>query len=205
MSGQTRSPTQTSASKTCWNQEGRNILEFVGDLDQRPALVEARRKLFEAREKHVHPGRDKKVLTSWNGLMLTPCAEAARSLSRDDYPEVAVRNADFLLREVRQENSRLLRTWKDGEAKLNGYLEDYAYLIEGLLELYQTTFDPRWFVAAQELVETMLTHFQTAMVRYQDDNIIHPKPFRVNTEEETLLTPTPCRTSFATATSPSLC
>ena len=162
MSGQTRSPTQTSASKTCWNQEGRNILEFVGDLDQRPALVEARRKLFEAREKHVHPGRDKKVLTSWNGLMLTPCAEAARSLSRDDYPEVAVRNADFLLREVRQENSRLLRTWKDGEAKLNGYLEDYAYLIEGLLELYQTTFDPRWFVAAQELVETMRTHFQRA-------------------------------------------
>jgi uncharacterized protein YyaL (SSP411 family) len=57
-----------------------------------------------------------------------------------------------------------LRTWKGGEAKLNGYLEDYAYLIEGLLELYQTTFEPRWFVAAQELAETMLAHFQAIPV-----------------------------------------
>jgi uncharacterized protein YyaL (SSP411 family) len=149
------------------NFEGKNILEFVGDLDQRPALAEARRKLFETRKKRVHPGRDEKVLTSWNGLMLAAFAEAARVLDRDDYREVAERNADFLLRELRQENGRLLRTWKRrpehakgaGKAKLNGYLEDYAYLIEGLLELYQTTFDPRWFLAAQELAETMLEHF----------------------------------------------
>jgi uncharacterized protein YyaL (SSP411 family) len=148
--------------------EGKNILEFVGDIDQRPTLAEARRKLFEAREKRVHPGRDEKVLTSWNGLMLAAFAEAARVLDRDDYREVAERNAEFLLRELRQENSRLLRTWKRrpehaegaGEAKLNGYLEDYSYLIEGLLELYQTTFEPPWFVAAQELAETMIAHFQ---------------------------------------------
>jgi uncharacterized protein YyaL (SSP411 family) len=159
---------------------GRNILEFVGDLDQRPALAEARRKLFEAREKRVHPGRDEKVLTSWNGLMLATFAEAARVLDRDDgsralaasYRQVAERNAEFLLRELRQENGRLLRTWKHrpepvlegpsegaGEAKLNGYLEDYSYLIEGLLELYQTNFDPRCFLAAQELAETMIEHF----------------------------------------------
>jgi uncharacterized protein YyaL (SSP411 family) len=81
---------------------------------------------------------------------------------------IAERNADFLLRELRQPNGRLLRTWKHrpeqgegaGEAKLNGYLEDYSYLIEGLLELYQTTFDPHWFLAAQELAETMIAHFQ---------------------------------------------
>jgi uncharacterized protein YyaL (SSP411 family) len=138
---------------------GKNILEFVGDMEQRPTLAEARRKLFEAREKRVHPGRDEKVLTSWNGLMLAAFAEAARALDRDDYRDVAERNADFLLSELRRENSRLLRTWKQGEAKLNGYLEDYSYLIEGLLELYQTTFDPRWFVAAQELAGTMLEHF----------------------------------------------
>jgi uncharacterized protein YyaL (SSP411 family) len=146
---------------------GKNILEFVGEMDQRPALADARRKLFEAREKRVHPGRDEKILTSWNGLMLAAFAEAARTLNRDDgsralaasYRQVAERNADFLLRELRNEKGRLLRTWKQGEAKLNGYLEDYAYLIEGLLELYQTTFDPRWFVAAQELAETMLEHF----------------------------------------------
>ncbi len=147
--------------------EGKNILEFVGDLEQRPALAEARQKLFETREKRVHPGRDEKVLTSWNGLMLAAFAEVARTLDRLDYQEVAEGNAEFLLRELKLENGRLLRTWKArpeqgegaGEAKLNGYLEDYSYLIEGLLELYQTTFDPRWFVAAQELAETMLEGF----------------------------------------------
>jgi uncharacterized protein YyaL (SSP411 family) len=101
--------------------------------------------------------------------MLGVFAEAARALDRDDgsralaasYRQLAERSADFLLRELRQENGRLLRTWKAGEAKLNGYLEDHAYLIEGLLELYQTTFEPRWFVAAQELAEAMLAHYQS--------------------------------------------
>ena len=120
------------------NFEGKNILEFVGDMDQRPALAKARRKLFEACEERVDPGRDEKTLTSWNGLMLAAFAEAARALDRDDgsralaasYREVAERNADFLLRELRPGNCRLLRTWKrrpeqgEGadEAKLNGYL-----------------------------------------------------------------------------------
>jgi uncharacterized protein YyaL (SSP411 family) len=141
------------------NFEGKNIVEFVGDIDQRPTLAEARSKLFEAREKRVHPGRDEKVLTSWNGLMLAAFAEAARVLGREDYQEVAERNAEFLLRELRQENGRLLRSWKDGEAKLNGYLEDYSHLIEGLLELYQTSFDAQWFVVAQQLADTMIKHF----------------------------------------------
>jgi hypothetical protein len=151
------------------NFEGRNILEFVGDMEQRPALAEARRKLFEARKRRVHPVRDEKVLTSWNGLMLAAFAEAARILDRDDgsralaasYRLVAEHNAEFLLGELRQENGRLLRTWKAGKAKLNGYLEDYAYLVEGLLELYQTTFEPRWFVVARELAETMIARFQS--------------------------------------------
>ena len=122
-------------------------------------MAKARAKLFGTRKARVHPGRDEKALTSWSGLMLAAFAEAARALDRDEYRMVAERNAGFLLRELRQENGRLLRSWKDGEAKLNGYLEDYSYLIEGLLELYQTTFDPRWFVVAQELAETMLEHF----------------------------------------------
>jgi uncharacterized protein YyaL (SSP411 family) len=113
---------------------------------------------FKAHQKRVHPGRDEKILTLWNGLMLATFAEAGRVLDIGDYRKIAEQNAEFLLRELRQENGRLLRTWKTGEAKLNGYLEDYAYLIEGLLELYQTTFEPRWFVAAQELTETILTH-----------------------------------------------
>jgi uncharacterized protein YyaL (SSP411 family) len=163
------------------NFEGKNILEFVGDMDQRPALVKARRKLLEAREQRVHPSRDEKVLTSWNGLMLAAFAEAARTLGRDDYRELAERNAEFLLRELRQENGRLLRTWKArpervegaGEAKLNGYLEDYSDLIEGLLELYQTTFEPRWFVAAQELAETMIAHFRAPDGRFFDTSDDH--------------------------------
>jgi hypothetical protein len=168
------------------NFEGKNILEFVGDIDQRPALAQARRKLFRAREQRVHPGRDEKVLTSWNGLMLAAFAEAARAFDRDDYRLVAERNAQFLLRELRRKTGRLLRTWKQGEAKLNGYLEDYSYLIEGLLELYQTTFDSRWFVAAQELAETALEHFsdsQGALYDTSDDHetlITRPRDLQDN-------------------------
>jgi uncharacterized protein YyaL (SSP411 family) len=171
------------------NFEGKNILEFVGDMEQRPALAEARRKLLEARKQRVHPGRDEKVLTAWNSLMLAAFAEAARALDREDYQQVAERNAGFLLRELGQDNGRLLRTWKRrpehaegaGEAKLNGYLEDYAYLVEGLLELYQTTFDAQWFVDAQELAETMLEHFagsEGTLYDTSDDHetlITHPR------------------------------
>jgi uncharacterized protein YyaL (SSP411 family) len=181
------------------NFEGKNILEFVGHMNQRPTLAEARRALFEAREKRVHPRRDEKVLTSWNGLMLAAFAEAARVLSpspgtgrggqgvrAETYRQVAERNAEFLLRELRQENGRLLRSWKDGEAKLNGYLEDYSCLIEGLLELYQTTFDPRWFIAAQELAETMIEHFADSdgtLYDTRDDHetlIIRPRDLQDN-------------------------
>jgi uncharacterized protein YyaL (SSP411 family) len=152
------------------NFEGRNILELVGGMDQRAELAEARQKLLAAREQRVHPGRDEKVLTSWNGLMLAAFAEAARALNRDDYRQVAERNADFLLRELCNAEGgstglttgRLWHTWKAGSptvAKINGYLEDYTHLIEGLLELYQTTFDPRWYQAARELAEGMIEHF----------------------------------------------
>ncbi|MDH7486401.1 MAG: thioredoxin domain-containing protein [Anaerolineae bacterium] len=139
--------------------EGQNILHFVGHLGQREELAAARRKLFAARQERVPPGRDNKVLTSWNGLMLAAFAEAARALGRADYRQVAERNADFLLRQLRQENGRLWHSWKEGEARFNGYLEDTTHLIEGLLELYQTTFEPRGYVAARELAEEMIEHF----------------------------------------------
>jgi uncharacterized protein YyaL (SSP411 family) len=93
--------------------EGKSILEFVGDTDLHPPLDKARCKLFEAREKRVHPRRDEKVLTSCNGLMLAAFAEAARVVDRDDRREAAERNGEFLLSELRQKNGRLLCTWKD--------------------------------------------------------------------------------------------
>lgn len=124
-------------------------------------MAAAKEKLYAARSKREWPGLDDKVLTAWNGLMLTSFAEAGRYLERSDYVAVAQQNATFLYETMRQDNGRLLRTWKAGnEAKYNAYLEDYAYLAEGLLALYQATFDERWFAWAHELVKMVQSHFQ---------------------------------------------
>jgi len=166
------------------NFEGKNVLEFVGRLKERDALAEARRQLFEVREQRVHPGRDEKVLTSWNGLMLAAFAEAARALKRDDYRQIAERNAEFILSELKTADGRLRRVWrsavqpctvKDGRSKINGYLEDYSHLIEGLLELYQTTFNPRWYQAARELADVMLKHFRVAGGGFFDTSDDHER------------------------------
>jgi uncharacterized protein YyaL (SSP411 family) len=94
--------------------------------------------------------------------MLAAFAEAARDRSLDrsaEYRSIAEKNAAFLLRALRTPEGRLYRSWKDGQAKLNGYLEDYACVIEGLLALYQTTFNEDWFIAARELADTLIKHF----------------------------------------------
>jgi uncharacterized protein YyaL (SSP411 family) len=122
-------------------------------------LAAARQKLFAARDQRVKPARDEKILTAWNGLMLAAFAEAARVLQRDDYRAIAEHNAEFVLAELSGCDGRLLRSWKDGTARLNSYLEDYANLAEGLLALYETTFDARWFSAVRELADAMLAHF----------------------------------------------
>jgi uncharacterized protein YyaL (SSP411 family) len=155
------------------NWEGKNILRILRppeavaqELGIPPAellarLAAARQTLYAVRAQRVWPGLDDKVLTSWNGLMLAAFAEAGRILPRPDYIAAARQNAEFLYRTMRGENGRLLHTWRaGGEAKQNGYLEDYAYLADGLLALYQTTFEEKWFVWAQELGEIMLTHFK---------------------------------------------
>jgi uncharacterized protein YyaL (SSP411 family) len=157
------------------NWEGTNILNIKKELDEvawatkiseekaRKKLAAARQKLYDIRAERVWPGLDDKVLTAWNGLMLAAFAEAGRVLQRPDYTATAVLNAQFLQQNLRTADGRLLRTWKAGaEAKYNGYLEDYAYLADGLLALYQTTFDEQWFTWAHELADTMLTHFHDA-------------------------------------------
>ena len=126
-------------------------------------IARGRARLFAARQQRVAPGLDDKVLTAWNGLMLAAFADAARILGRADYQQVAVRAANFLLSRLRDpQRGRLLRTYKDGQAKLNAYLEDYALLAEGLLALYQATFDLHWLQEAQKLADTMLEHFWDA-------------------------------------------
>jgi len=122
------------------------------------ALDRARPILFAAREHRVHPGRDEKVLTAWNGLMLRAFAEAAAVLDRADYRATAERAADFALATLRRDGL-LLRTYKDGQSKLNGYLEDYAFLADGLLALYEATFEPRWLTEARALADTMVAQF----------------------------------------------
>jgi uncharacterized protein len=121
-------------------------------------LHEAKIKLYAARRRRIHPGRDEKVLTAWNGLMLRAFAEAAVALDSQTYRDAATANADFLLQEMRP-NGRLLRTWKNGEARLNGYLEDYACLIDGLIAVHAATFDLRYLASSIELADEMIELF----------------------------------------------
>lgn len=152
------------------NFEGHNILYVPNDDEVvagrlnlssdelRDKIAAIKDRLFAVRSQRVPPGLDDKILTAWNGMMLASLAEAARVLNRADYREAAVKNADFLLRDL-QVDGRLLRTYKDGQSKIYAYLEDYANLIDGLLEVYQTTFDTRWFVEARRLADSVLEHF----------------------------------------------
>jgi uncharacterized protein YyaL (SSP411 family) len=124
------------------------------------ALGQGKRLLFAAREQRIKPGRDEKVLTAWNGMALRAFAHAARAFGRDDYRMVAEQNADFLLRELRDANSNLLRAWKDGRAgSVPAFLDDHALLADGLLALYEATFAPRWLIEARTLADTMLARF----------------------------------------------
>jgi uncharacterized protein len=141
------------------------------------ALERGRQVLFEARERRVRPGRDDKVLTAWNGLMLRAFAEAAHVLGRNDFLRAAVRNGEFLLSTMRGPERRVLRTWRPGHAAhLNGYLEDHANLADGLLALYEATFDRRWLEAAIEIADLILTQFaDVENGGFYDTSIDHEK------------------------------
>ncbi|ATB28203.1 thymidylate kinase [Melittangium boletus DSM 14713] len=119
--------------------------------ETRELLDEARRRLFEAREKRVKPGRDDKILSGWNGLMIRALAFAGRVFARADWVERAQKAADFLLAEL-WDGQRLLRSYQEGQARIPGFLEDYGNLAAGLTSLYQATFEPRYLEAAEALV-----------------------------------------------------
>ena len=155
------------------NFEGHNILhiprapeavaqEIGMGLEQLEAVVQrARARLYSERAERTWPARDEKILTGWNGLMLQSFAEAAAILGRDDYRQVAEVNAAFILERLRHEG-RLLRSYKDGQAKVLGYLEDYSFLIDGLLSVYEATFQRRWLDEARSLAEEMVALFWDA-------------------------------------------
>src|SRR5262249_13693822 len=130
-------------------------------LEQFRARLEAcKRKLYDRRSHRVWPGRDDKILTSWNGLMIGAFAQAYQVLEQPAYRAGAVRAADFLLITMRDANGRLLRTCSAGSTpKLNGYLEDYSFLIDALVSLYEATFEPRWIRSALELTGVLIDQF----------------------------------------------
>jgi uncharacterized protein len=120
----------------------------------RDRISEIRDKLFAVREKRIRPGRDEKILAAWNGLMLRSFALAARVTGREDYREAAVKNAAFIVEKMK-EDGRIHRSYKDGRARFNGYLEDYAMVADGLVAVYEATFETRWLVEADELMDAV--------------------------------------------------
>jgi uncharacterized protein YyaL (SSP411 family) len=152
------------------NWEGKTVLHralddsslaarFNLDPTAVPALLAgSHAKLVAVRNGRIRPGTDDKILTGWNGLMLAAFAEAARVFDNEEYHEVATRNAAFLLTALRP-NGQLRRSWRDGTTTNSVFLEDYAALILGLLELYQTDFEDRWFSPAVELADEMIAKF----------------------------------------------
>jgi uncharacterized protein len=139
------------------NFEGLNVLEARGPEPER--LPEIRRKLFGVRAQRIRPGLDDKRLTSWNALMISALADAGAVLERSDYLDAATACAAFVLEHLRERDGHLLRTWKDGRGRLAGYLEDHAYLLEALLTLYESTFDPRWYHEAVAMADQIIDRF----------------------------------------------
>jgi uncharacterized protein YyaL (SSP411 family) len=140
------------------NWEGHTILSRVADGDE-TRLKASRAKLFAVRQQRPQPARDDKVLTAWNGLAIAAFADAAAAFDEPRLAQTAAAAANLILTKVRDANGRVARSWKDGRAVAAGTLEDYTHLADGLLALYQATFDERWFNAARDLADYTLAHF----------------------------------------------
>jgi uncharacterized protein YyaL (SSP411 family) len=118
--------------------------------------------LLAARSQRTAPTLDDKILLSWNALMLSGYLDAYRYLGDDAYLEIALQNADFLLDNYMQENGRLYRSYKEGKVSINAFLDDYAFLAQALIRLYEVTFDSQWLDQAQRLVEYVDEYFWDA-------------------------------------------
>ena len=167
------------------NFEGKNILhltlpedEFAKEqgitlVELRERIEAARAKLYARRSTRIPPLLDDKIITSWNGLMLASLAEAARVLGDGHYRAAAIQVGDFLLREMRLSDGALLRTRRLGQSKILAFLEDYACLIDGLIELYQLTFDEGWYCEACALADYALAHFRGEDGSFYDSSDQH--------------------------------
>jgi uncharacterized protein len=173
---------------THWHLRVMKPLESVVDglklnvEEARTLLRSGRAKLFAARETRIRPGRDEKILTSWNGLMIKGMAHAGRVLGRPEWVASARQALEFIRAELYRDR-RLLATCKDGKAHLNAYVDDYAFLLDAVLELLQAEFHAADLAFARELAETLLTQFEDAaeggffFTSHDHEKLIHrPKP-----------------------------
>jgi len=152
-------------------RSGKNILHLPKPIEQVaaesgltvdgliPRLDRIRKTLFEAREKRVHPSKDDKVLTDWNGLMIAALARASQVLGEEEYLRAAVKAADFFLEKMLDKNGTLYHRFVKGEMAVEGFLDDYAFLVWGLIEVYEASFDDRFLQAASKLTDIMVTRF----------------------------------------------
>lgn len=150
---------------------GSNILNITNSLSEIASsqniseeelelrIDEARTKLFEVREKRIHPHKDDKILTNWNGLMIAALAKGAQVLNESKYIQAAEKSANFILKNMRDKNGRLLHRYRDGDAGIKANADDYAFFILGLIELYEASFDVRYLQTALELKKEMINHF----------------------------------------------
>src|SRR3990167_5338610 len=153
------------------NFEEKNILHVDKALDAfvklegikleelQEMLSKARAKLFSVREKRIHPHKDDKILTSWNGLMIAALAKGAQALNEQKYAQAAMRAADFILNTLRLKDGSLLKRYRLGEAAIPGHLDDYAYFVWGLIDLYEATFEVKYLKIALELNRLMIDDF----------------------------------------------
>lgn len=143
---------------------GKPVEEFARDEgmtadELKKTLEQSRKRLFAAREKRIHPSKDDKILTDWNGLMIVALSKGAQALNKPEYADAARKAADFLLKELRRKDGRLLHRYRKSEAAIPGYLDDYASLVWGLVDLYETTFEAHYLREALALTDDMLRIF----------------------------------------------
>lgn len=131
----------------------------VKEAELRQRLERSRQKLFAHREKRIHPYKDDKTLTDWNGLMIAALAKAGQALDEPKYTAAAKKAGDFMLSKLRRQDGRLHKRYRNGQAGLPAHLEDYAFATWGLIDLYEATFEVRYLQAAVELNDAMLKHF----------------------------------------------
>lgn len=152
-------PTGNFEGKNIPNLIGKDLDEIEKDVDLKAKLNEMRKRLFEYRKKRVHPYKDDKILASWNGLMIAALSYAGRAFENNTYIDAAKKSIDFIFKNLINQKGRLLARYRDGEAAYLAYLDDYAFLVWGLIELYQATFEIQYLMKALELNRDMIRLF----------------------------------------------